>query len=271
MELRNRAAVLALSVLAVGAGLAVLVVSNTASRTSSCQDEQLFEVLKELSRRFFFVCQDVAAIAKSVHAKIKASGTQISDEKLKEQLARQCKVFEKLQQIQNEVAEQFGLTPVAIAEMQEQAAEDSEMESYSVGFRAMLDDALAGKSPILPNVKIPKALTEEKALEIHRQVQEVEAKKVLDTVSGSKCSLKELGEVLAVAHKSAWDQVLEAESELLHSGGPEVYHSAVAIYSRHEKFAEEKKKLEDTHQQRMIGLFQPNGHGQVVAQKREKC
>lgn len=260
--------------LAAAAGLAVLVLSARLRRVCSSygpQDrELLLSVLKELSRRFFFVCQDVAAIAKSVRTKIAANKVDITDEKLTEQLRDQCKVYEKLRNIQREVAEQFGLSTSAVEQLQQQAGEDDEVQSYSDGFKAMLDDALAGNNPILPNVRIPVGLTEEKALSVQSEVQEAECQKVLETVSGGKCSLRELGEVLAVAHKFAWDTVLAAHSELLESGGPEVYHSAVATYSRNDDFAKEKKQLEDKHQQRMIKMFQPDGNGQVRAPPRQK-
>lgn len=253
--------------LAAAAGFAVLVLTSRLRRgcnSSGPQDrELLLSVLKELSRRFFFVCQDVAAIAKSVRTKIAANKVDITDEKLTEQLRDQCKVYEKLNKIQREVAEQFGLSTSAVEQLQQQAGEDDEVQSYGAGFKAMLDDALEGKNPVLSNVTIPEGLTEEKALSIQSEVQEAECQKVIETVSGGKCSLRELGEVLAMAHKFAWDTVLVAHSELLEGGGPEVYHSAVATYSRNNDFAKEKKQLEDRHQQRMIKMFQPDKNGFV--------
>lgn len=261
--------------LATAAGLAVLALTSRLRRgcsSSGPQDrELLLSVLKELSRRFFFVCQDVAAIAKSVRTKIEANKVDITDEKLTEQLRDQCKVYEKLHHIQREVAEQFGLSTSAVEELQRQLGEDDEVQSYGAGFKAMLDEALAGRNPVLPNVRIPKDLTEERALSIQSEVHEAEVQKVIDTLSGGKCSLRELGEVLAVAHKFAWDTVLEAHSGLLERGGPEVYHSAVATYSRNDDFAKDKKQLEEKHQQRMIKMFQPDGNGQVRAPPRQKA
>lgn len=255
------------------AGLAVFAVVRWISRQKSVignrqahtDREQLLAVLRELSRRFFLVCQDVAAIAKSVRPKLIAGQVDISEERLREQLARQCKVFEKLQMIQNEVALKFGISPHEIEDMQSQASQDPDVLSFSSGFRAMLEDALIGLSPILPNARIPEGLSEEKALKILAEVQTKEVEKVLEIVGSKQLTLQDLGQVLAASHSLAWEDVLQGYSDLLNGEGHEVYHSTVAQYSRNEDFAKEKKKLEDEHQQHMIRIFQPDGHGRVSA------
>ncbi|CAE8597119.1 unnamed protein product [Polarella glacialis] len=275
-DARSLSSLVSLGALAVAAGVAVFVVAQRLSRatggawqgSADVDREQLLAILRELSRRFFLVCNDVAAIAKSVRTKIEANRVDITEDKLREQLARQCKVFEKLQQIQTEVAGQFGLTASALEELQQRASEDPEIESFSAGFRTMLEDALSGLSPILPNVTIPEELTEEKALKIQAEVHVAEAEKVLETIGSKECSLKELGEILAAAHKFSWEHVLEAHASLLAGAGPEVYHSAVAAYSRNPDFAKDKKKLEEKHQKKMIKLFQPDGNGRVSAPRK---
>merc|ERR1712039_124167 len=113
--------------------------------------------------------------------------------------------------------------------------EDATIKAYADGFRTMLNDSLAGIAPILPNVKIPSGLTEEKTLEIYHEV--------LDKVGGSKCTLKELGEVLAIAHRDAWEETLQGRAELV-GDYPEVYHSCLATYMRDDGFALERKKLD---------------------------
>lgn len=255
------------------AGLAVFAVvrwisrqkSVTGNRQPHADREQLLAVLRELSRRFFLVCQDVAAIARSVRPKLIAGQVDISEERLREQLARQCKVFEKLQMIQHEVALKFGISPDEIEDMQTQADQDPDVQSFSSGFRAMLEDSLSGLSPILPNARIPEGLSEEKALKILAEVQTKEVEKVLEIVGSKQLTLQDLGQVLAASHSLAWEDVLEGYSDLLDGEGHEVYHSTVAQYSRNEDFAKEKKKLEDEHQQHMIRMFQPDGHGRVSA------
>eukprot|EP00440_Ansanella_granifera_P054008 gb/GFBE01058550.1/.p1 GENE.gb/GFBE01058550.1/~~gb/GFBE01058550.1/.p1 ORF type:complete len:275 (+),score=63.46 gb/GFBE01058550.1/:1-825(+) len=244
---------------ALAAGAAVALCWLTGSDDDLDERERLLAVLKEISRRSFIMCQDVAAVAKSSRAKIYAANVAITEEKLQEQLLRQMKVMERIDQIQNEVAGQFGLTAEDIAAMHQLYPQDEEVNSYSAGLRDMVLDAVQGLNPILPNVAVPKGLTEEKALEVLREVQEAEANKVLETVGGKKCTLQELGQVLKVGHDFAWDHVLKAHTELLEGGGPEVYHSAVATYCRNEDFAKDKATMEEAHQKRMIALFRSDG------------
>lgn len=223
---------------------------------SDPERDQLIKILRELSRRFFAVCQDVASIARTVRAKIEASQVEITDEKLREQLSRQCKVFERLQDIQAEVSSQFGSTPEEVQALQQRFRRDREVRAYAEGFKTMLSDALGGALPVMPNVRIPKGLTEEKVLAIQAEVHAIEIQGVLDAVGGSKCTVKRLGEVLSQAHKEAWDKALESHAEVV-QGGPEVYHSAVAVYMRNEDFAKERKQLDEAHQQKMVKLFHP--------------
>lgn len=219
--------------------------------------DKLVAILRELARQFFHVCRDVAAIAKSVRGKVEASNIEITDEKLREQLVRQCKVFERLRDIQAEVASKFGCTPEDMEAMQRHAAHDAEVRAYADGFKVMLNEALGGEAPVLPNVQIPAVLTEEKALQIHAEVHTLEAKRVTERLSAGKYSLAELGEVLGLAHRDAWEQAFANNAAL--GVEPEVYHSAVAIYTRSEDFEKELKKLDDAHQQKMVKLFQRDG------------
>jgi len=233
-------------------------------RASACagasDDERkhLIEILAELSRRFFHVCQDVASIAKSVRTKMEGTSMAVPEERLQEQLSRQCKVFEKLQEIQQEVGAQFGCNPEAVEALQARFGDDEEVQAYAAGFKAMLTDALSGTLPVLPNAKVPEELTEERALAIQREVHELETKTVVDKVGGKRLTPQELGQVLVQANKDAWQEVLANHASII-GGGPEVYHSAVAIYMRGEAFAEERKKLDDAHQQQLMRLLQASG------------
>merc|ERR1712060_66887 len=103
-----------------------------------------------------------------------------------------------------------------------------------------ISDALGGEMPVLPNVRIPAALTEEK---------------VLERVGGNKCNLKELGEVLRLAQKDAWEQAFATHADII-DGKPEVLHSAFAMYMKNEDFVKENKKLEQSHQQQLVRIFQ---------------
>lgn len=255
------AAAIALLLVGLGRRSAQAGEAGRCATISDAERERLLAILAELSRRFFHVCQDVASIAKTVREKIQASSVAITEEKLREQLSSQCKVFEKLQEIQAEVAGQFNCTPEDIQLMQQRASKDGEVQVYAEGFKTMLSDALGGSLPVLPNVKVPDALNEEKVLAMQAEAQSLEARKVVENIGSSKCSLKKLGEALAIAHKQAWEEVFESHAELV-KGCPEVYHSALAIYMRNEDFAKERKKLDDAHQQRMVKLLNPDGKAQ---------
>eukprot|EP00439_Symbiodinium_sp_Y106_P021619 s888_g2.t1 len=238
--------------------------STLSTRCSSEELQQLLAVLKELARRFFLVCQDVASISKSVRTKMAAGQVQISEETLRDQLTKQCEVFEKLRQIQQEVAQRHGMSEERLEQLQRAAAQDPEVQSFETGFRTMLDDALQGQSPVLPNVKIPEALTKEKALKIQQAAEEAEEEEALGLMRGSTVSLRKLGEFLAVAHKNAWERVFKAHANILGEHGAEVYYSVAAIYARDEDFLQKKTRLEEAHQKRMIQLFQPDGNGNVT-------
>ncbi|CAJ1355510.1 unnamed protein product [Effrenium voratum] len=246
--------------------VALLVTRSRADGEVLKQRPLLLQVLRELSRRFFLVCQDVAAIANTVRAKMEASQMSIAEQTLQEQLLKQCQVFEKLQQIQKEVASSNGLTEEELERMQEQD-QDPEVQSYAEGFRAMLEEALQGLSPVLPNVKIPEALTHDTALAWQMEAQDLEAAEALGRVTKPRVALRELGEALTAANKAAWAAVLKGHADLLEGNGAEVYHSAMAIYGRDPAFAQRKLKLEQEHQERMIKLFQPDGTGHVTVKR----
>jgi len=217
--------------------------------------ERLIAILRELSTRFFHVCQDVASISKTVRARIQASNVAITDDKLREQLAKQCKVFDKLEEIQVEVAKQFDCSPADIKAMQQRATRDKEVRALTDGFKTMLSDALSGHLPVLPDTKIPPGLTEDRVLGIQAAVNALQTKKVLEAIGGTQCTLKRLGEVLGTTQKDAWQEVLSDNADIV-QGPPEVFHSALAVYMRNEDFAAERKKLDDAHQQKIMKLFQ---------------
>jgi len=253
----------AVAALAAGSALALFFAAALARRRLCAQGDVLTEeerkrllaILIELSKRFYSVCLEVAHIAGTVRNKIKASSVPITEEKLQQQLSRQCQVFEKLQTIQAEVAKQFGCTPEDVQILQQRAARDPQVRIYEDGFKTMLNDALAGVLPVLPNAEIPQGLTEEKALEIQAEVYALETKHVLENVGGSKCTIKKLGEVLTSSQKLAWEATMRLHADLI-PGGVEVFHSAVATYARNEDFEKERKKLQEAHQEKMVKLFQ---------------
>jgi len=218
--------------------------------------DRLAAVLAELNRRFFHICMDVASVSKSVRQKLAVGKVDMPEEQLREQLARQCQVFQKLGQVQSDVTTSFECSPEEVEELQRQHGADEEIAEYGQGFTSMLTDALGGVMPVLPNVKIPAALTQEKVLEILKEVHALETKAVLDKLGGRRVSVKDLGEVLSGAHREAWEQALESHA-LEVAGGREVYHSTLALYMRDAEFAHHRKVLDDAHQQQMVQLFKP--------------
>lgn len=236
--------------------------SGSAAPSKGDERERLLGFLKELSRRFFHVCRDVAGVAQTVRPKIASKQIVISEEKLCEQLTRQCLVFDKLKEITAEVAAQFETTPEAVQKQQERACRraggDPEVQTYVAGLKQMLDDSLQGLLPILPGVKIPAALTEDAVLYLQGEAQKLELQLVLEKVGGSRLALKDLGAALIESNKEAWRRILEdGSSASFLDGGPELFHSAVAEYMRKPAFAEERQKLEDSHKQKMVSLFRP--------------
>lgn len=255
---------LAAGTVAATAGLAALYYFGRRSRRSAAVSEEdrekVLKIMDELSLKFFNVCQDLAAIAKTVRTKMEANRVEIGEGKLREQLARQMQVFEKLADIEAQVASKFSMDPVSMQQLQKRSAEDSTIRKLAEEFRTMLEDALGGVTPILPGAPQPKALTEEKALAVLAEVQALEQKQVQEKVGKGKCSLKELGEVLAWSHQAAWEKTLAAhQAELLEGRPPEVFHSVMSMFMRNEDFVQERKKQDDLHQQRMIKMFQPDG------------
>lgn len=218
--------------------------------------DRLAALLAELNRRFFHICMDVASVSKSVRQKLAVGKVDMAEEQLREQLAKQCQVFQKLNQLQGEITSSFECSPEDVEELQREHGADEVIREYGQGFTSMLTDALGGVMPVLPNVKIPAALTQEKVLDILEEVQVLETKAVLDKLGGRRVSVKDLGEVLSCAHKEAWEQALESHA-LEVAGGREVYHSTLALYMREAEFAHRRKVLDDAHQQRMVQLFKP--------------
>ena len=57
-------------------------------------------------------------MAKTVRQNFEAGNIQMPDDALREQLSRECRVFEKLSSIQEEVTKQFGCRPGDVQELQ---------------------------------------------------------------------------------------------------------------------------------------------------------
>mmetsp|Transcript_99914 Transcript_99914/g.287120 ORF Transcript_99914/g.287120 Transcript_99914/m.287120 type:complete len:288 (-) Transcript_99914:59-922(-) len=268
----SQRAVMRLATVAVAAGALMWLLNWSQRRplllgaTTLVEEREALKPLQaELCRRFFAVCMEVAGVAKTVRSKIREQNVDITDDKLREQLSRQCQVYGKLRDMYAEIAKRAGVSLDELQELQRRHSADPEVHAYTEGVQKMLDTALGGVMPVLPNVQIPPALTEDKVLEILAEVHDLETQTVLKRLKGQKISVKDLGEALTAAYKEAWETTLEAhQSEIV--GGNEVYHSSLALYMQREGFAEKRKALDDKHQQRMLELFQPDHHKYPSAQ-----
>lgn len=222
---------------------------------------QLLRMLDELSRRFFFVCKDFCGVARQVRHKLQAAqNVRISDHKLKDELMKQYKLFEKLEAIQASVAEQFGVESTYIQEMQRVFARDTAVKEASDGFKAMLDDAFNGLMPILPRTKIPQALTMERVLEIQQESWDLAAAKRKQRLTevkaaGTTLGLQDLGEILLETENKAWEETLEKQKADWDGGPPELFYSTLAVYMRDSDFESECQRLDATRQKNLAGFY----------------
>jgi len=230
------------------------------SRRQTLDDEKVKEILAELTRQFYPVCREVAQIARTVRPRIKEQGVVVNEETLRMQLQKQCKVFEKLQEIQCKVTAQFGCQPEDVQLAQERAAvnDDPEIQAYCSGFKVMLDDALSGTVPIMPNLQIPEGLTKEKVMEIEQRAHALEVQKILDKVGGNACNLQELTDIWMQAHDEGLEEAL-LENVAVVPGGLEFFRAVTAVYERDATFCKDRQKMEEKHQKRLVKLFQPGG------------
>jgi len=236
--------------------LCVLAVRRQRSGPVASEEDiaQLKRVLAELCRQFFHVCREVARVAKNVRAQLAKTNVAVADSTLQMQLQQQCKVMEKLAEIEAEVMGRFGTTREGVQRLQKQAGRDAEVKAYDEGMKEMLSDALSGLQPVLPNMKIPEELTEEKVLDMQRQMQILECQKVVEKMGSKRCSAKDFEKMLVLVQKESMEEVFQ-EHGLLKAGGSEIYHSAEAMYLRMPDFERDRAKLDAQHQQNMAAAL----------------
>lgn len=248
--------------------------SNKRSSSYSADDVQRYvPVIRELARRFFESCREVADFCKQIRKKLETQGMAFDDEQLRAQLLAQCQVMKAFKAIQEEVVKAYDMTEEEVMSAQEHLAKvDKEVAELAEGFQTMLNDALGGVMPMMPGVVVPTALNEEKVLEIHAQVQADELKKVVNQMREMTGEMKpqELAQSLNLANRSAEEEMLKSKADLL-GGGAEVYHTAMALYSRNPDFMKEKGKLDEKHRQKLLKMFKlqdnssPTANGSAAA------
>lgn len=219
--------------------------------------DSLVVFLKALTDKWYTATRDIAELARSVKQKLSQPGVEpITEDEFKSQLMHHCGVLKKLQELQEEALQEHGHNAREVEIAQEAYSDDPTVKIYSDGFQSMLDDCLKGVTPIMPNTTIPKALTEEKVLEMLAEIQNVEIKKVcehFEESGGYLPSVQALGNVLALANKEA-----EQDVQQRNSVDANLFHSTVATYQRNGgTFAGRKAKLDAIHRDRMVKMFKP--------------
>jgi len=208
------------------------------------EDELLAKVLKELRRRLFHIARDVAVIAKDVRAQLEAQGVRVNDEQL-------SRIAERFKAVQAEVLAAFGCSEDTIATITDESAE--EVKQHAEDVKKMMREALGGVTPILPGVEIPTELSEEKALELYGEMQElkIEKAKILATQTrGRRFAKQELASAVALISQASEQEVLEKHSDLV--GEPEVFHCVMALYGQSKDFQEKLTKLDASHRKQMV-------------------
>eukprot|EP00434_Breviolum_minutum_P004106 symbB.v1.2.003617.t1/scaffold203.1/size271217/9 len=215
------------------------------------EDELLAKVLKELRRRLFHIARDVAVIAKDVRAQLEAQGVRVNDEQLRQELALECRIAERFKAVQAEVLAAFGCSEDTIATITDESAE--EVKQHAEDVKKMMREALGGVTPLLPGVDIPPELSEEKALELYGEMQElkIEKAKILATQTrGRRFAKQELASAVALISQASEQEVLEKHSDLV--GEPEVFHCVMALYGQSKDFQEKLTKLDASHRKQMV-------------------
>mmetsp|Transcript_21867 Transcript_21867/g.49850 ORF Transcript_21867/g.49850 Transcript_21867/m.49850 type:complete len:288 (+) Transcript_21867:56-919(+) len=250
----------AASVTVATVSVAAIAYFGLCNRRQTLDDEKVKQILSELTRQFYVVCRDVAQIARTVRPRIKAEGVEINEETLRMQLQKQCKVFEKLEEIQCKVTAQFGCQPEDVQKAQERAAQndDPEMQAYCRGFSMMLDDALNGTVPIMPNLQVPEGLTKEKVLEIEHRAHALEVQKILDKVGSNAGTLQEITGMMVQAQTEGLAEALLEFADVF-PGDADFFRAATAVYERDPDFCKDRRKMEEKHNKRLVKLFQPGG------------
>ncbi|CAE8623402.1 unnamed protein product [Polarella glacialis] len=224
----------------------------------SAELEDLLAVLRELNLRFFHVARDVASLAKTVLEKIKANGASIEDgDAWRQQLAEKCRVFERFEEIQEEVFGRHGRTKEDVEETRRKFNHVEEVQAYAEGIRDMMDNAFCGQPPTLPRARLPSELTEDKVLELHRAFQDLvieRARRWLTDTGITRCSVDDLGQILAKSAQDAEKQFFATDPALLGEGGA-LYLTAKASYGSSPQFAAKLADADSAHKKEVFQAF----------------
>lgn len=224
---------------------------------SDAERETLMRVLRELSRRFFHLAREISSLARSIRAELEGKGASLDEGILCQEMSKQCQVEQQLAAIQADVLACLGISEEFVREAQERFQDDAEVHAHIEGTQHMFHDALRGIAPVLPGVKIPDGLSEDKVIQIHCKMQRLKIDKATQLAPQAFCgqfSNEKLGQALAMLSEAAESQILEIHRDITGQVG-ELYQSAMATYLRSPTFKAHVARLDEDHKRQMIAVF----------------
>lgn len=233
----------------------------SAAADVGCEEKQIqttthiTPLLREAARQFFSVCLAVQINAVRLRKQIKDNKVQITEERLRELLAGKCQIRDQLKHILEDV---LACDFSTIQKIQAKFAQDREVAVIFDGIEGMLQSALGGVPPVLPEVVIPDALTEEVAMQLLIDTFVLERQKVLEEVGGQQITEKVLKQILCNARRQACNElVAERIPELKDSQSIfETFYSALCLYTLGSKrFATRRQEVEEEHHKEKTLIF----------------
>eukprot|EP00746_Dinoflagellata_sp_MGD_P004052 gnl/MRDRNA2_/MRDRNA2_107851_c0_seq1.p1 gnl/MRDRNA2_/MRDRNA2_107851_c0~~gnl/MRDRNA2_/MRDRNA2_107851_c0_seq1.p1 ORF type:complete len:296 (+),score=74.40 gnl/MRDRNA2_/MRDRNA2_107851_c0_seq1:79-966(+) len=244
------------------------------SKEDKALRERYLPALQELTRKFFHISRDVAEVAKRVRKNVQEKGLedQVTDLALRQQLKVQCKILEKLEEAQEEVATAHKCSTDDLRNAQNQlACRDREVQALAESYQVMLDDALSGEEPIMPGISIATDEGKQKiVLDLYTQVHTLARRKVYEYIAKSQSlTMHQLVPVMQDCHNNAVSEVLgkcanKLEDLLSPRSDPgaatavEIYYSALSVCSRIPTFVAKKEKEDENFKQKMKEMLSLN-------------
>lgn len=245
------------------------------SKEDAVLRKRYLPALQELTRKFFHVSRDVAEVAKRVRKNVQEKGLeeQVTDLALRQQLKAQCKILEKLEEAQEQVAKAHKCSTEDLRSAQDQLQRrDPEVRAIAESFQVMLDDALSGEEPIMPGISIPTDEDKQQiVLDLYTQIHTLARRKVYEYIAKSQSlTMHQLVPVMQDCHNNAVSEVLSKNADKLASlvspksawgaaKAEEVYYSALSLCSRISTFVAKKDKEDENFKQKMKEMLQLSG------------
>mmetsp|Transcript_52683 Transcript_52683/g.112411 ORF Transcript_52683/g.112411 Transcript_52683/m.112411 type:complete len:286 (+) Transcript_52683:148-1005(+) len=210
--------------------------------------------LKQANIRFYATCQSVERVANVAREKLKVSTVQVTEEQIQRLLREQCQVGVHLRRI---ITETLECNEEEFHDIQTRQ-QDPDVVEHLKGFDAMLQAALQGNTPILPQARIPPSMNPSIALITMAEIYDREHEKVLEKLQGQQVQQAHLMEVLAACHREACLEYVSVRFPEL-ANRPDTYeafYSALALYSLEDEiFGNKRKAIYKMHQDQQAASF----------------